>query len=58
MHKNNCYKQIVFLIVDQWYISYFEDEPNSPEYRANALEIYYQVEKRNECFKKIKNTKL
>lgn len=44
-------------IVDQWYISYFGDEPDSPEYRANALETYYRVKKRNErYYKKQKST--
>lgn len=34
-------------IVDQWYISYFGDGPDSPEYRSDALEAYYRVEARN-----------
>ena len=29
--------------VDQWYISYFDDTPDSPEYREDALKTYYQV---------------
>ena len=31
-------------VVDQWYISYFGDTPDSPEFREDALEIYYEVE--------------
>mgnify|MGYP000584528303 FL=1 len=31
-------------VVDQWYISYFGDTPDSPEYREGALKIYYEVE--------------
>ena len=31
-------------VVDQWYISYFGDTPDSPEYREDALKIYYEVE--------------
>ena len=30
-------------IIDQWYISYFGDTPDSPEYRADALKIYYKA---------------
>ncbi len=30
-------------VVDQWYISYFGDTPDSPEYREDALKTYYQV---------------
>ena len=30
-------------IVDEWYISYFGDGPDSPEYRQDALESYYRV---------------
>ena len=30
-------------IVDEWYISYFGDEPDSPEYRQDALESYYRL---------------
>ena len=42
-------------VVDQWYISYFGDTPNSPEYREDALKIYYEVENRNnEFFRKQK----
>ena len=37
-------------VVDQWYISYFGDEPESPEYREDALRCYYEVEKRNNGF--------
>ena len=37
-------------IVDQWYISYFGDGPESPEYREDALRCYYEVEKRNNGF--------
>lgn len=29
-------------VVDQRYISYFGDGPDSPEYREDALKIYYQ----------------
>ena len=29
--------------MDQWYISYFGDTPDSPEYREDALKTYYQV---------------
>ena len=31
-------------IVDQWYISYFGDNPDSPEFREDALKSYYEVE--------------
>ncbi len=37
-------------VVDQWYISYFGDTLDSPEYREDALKIYYDVEKRNNKF--------
>ncbi|WP_370784241.1 hypothetical protein [Faecalibacillus intestinalis] len=30
-------------IIDQWYISYFGDTPDSPEYREDALKTYYTV---------------
>ena len=30
-------------VVDQWYISYFGDTPDSPEYREDALKTYYQA---------------
>lgn len=30
-------------VLDQWYISYFGDGSESPEYREDALKIYYQV---------------
>ena len=30
-------------IVDQWYICYFGDTPDSPEYREDALKIYYKA---------------
>ena len=30
-------------IIDQWYISYFGDTPDSPEYREDALKIYYKA---------------
>ena len=29
--------------LSQWYISYFGDTPDSPEYREDALKTYYQV---------------
>ena len=37
-------------VVDQWYISYFGDGSESPEYREDALKIYYEVENRNNEF--------
>ena len=37
-------------VVDQWYISYFGNGPESPEYREDALRCYYEVEKRNNGF--------
>ena len=37
-------------VVDRWYISYFGDTPDSPEYREDALICYYEVEKRNNGF--------
>lgn len=44
-------------IVDQWYISYLGDTPDSPEYRSDALATYYRVKKRtDEYFKKQKST--
>ena len=30
-------------VVDKWYISYFGDTPDSPEYREDALKTYYQA---------------
>ena len=30
-------------VLDQWYIRYFGDGSESPEYREDALKIYYQV---------------
>lgn len=30
-------------VVDKWYISYFGDTPDSPEYREDVLEIYYKA---------------
>ena len=51
LHKDNYLIQNVFLkVVDQWYISYFGDGPESPEYREDALRCYYEVEKRNNGF--------
>ena len=32
-------------VVDQWYISYFGDGPESPEYRSDALDSYYRITK-------------
>mgnify|MGYP007024606151 CR=1 FL=1 len=44
LHKDNYLIQNVFLkVVDQWYISYFGDTPDSPEYREDALKIYYKA---------------
>ena len=44
-------------IVDQWYISYFGDTPDSPEFHGDALETYYRVKARNEQYiKKQKST--
>ena len=44
-------------VVDQWYISYFGDTLDSPEFREDALECYYRVEKRNnEFFRKQKSS--
>lgn len=37
-------------VVDQCYISYFGDTPDSPKYREDALRCYYEVEKRNNGF--------
>lgn len=31
-------------VIDRWYISYFGDTPDSPEFREDALKIYYEVE--------------
>ena len=41
---------MVLKVVDQWYISYFGNGPESPEYREDALRCYYEVEKRNNGF--------
>ena len=42
-------------IVDQWYISYFGDTPDSPEYREDALKIYYKAKPQvKEYFRKQK----
>ncbi|WP_370805002.1 hypothetical protein [Faecalibacillus intestinalis] len=35
-------------IVDQWYISYFGDTPDSPEYRSDALDSYYRITKQTD----------
>lgn len=37
-------------VVDQWYISYFGDTPDSPEYREDALKAYYDVERMHENY--------
>ena len=43
-------------IVDQWYISYFGDTPDSPEYRSDALDSYYRITKQtNEYIRKQKH---
>mgnify|MGYP006938600899 FL=1 len=40
-------------IIDQWYISYFGDTPESPEYRSDALDSYYRITKQtNEYIRK------
>ena len=36
-------------VVDQWYISYFGDGPESPEYREDALRCYYEPPVINGC---------
>jgi hypothetical protein len=41
--------------VDKWYTSYFGDTPDSPEYRADALDSYYRIKKQTDnYFKKHK----
>lgn len=35
-------------VVDQWYISYFGDTPDSPEYRSDALDSYYRITKQTD----------
>ena len=43
-------------IIDQWYISYFGDTPDSPEYREDALKNFYKVRsKTNEYFRNKKS---
>ena len=42
-------------IIDEWYISYFGDEPDSPEYRQDALESYYRIKKQHNSY--IRNQK-
>lgn len=43
-------------VVDQWYISYFGDGPESPEYRSDALDSYYRITKQtNEYIRKQKS---
>jgi hypothetical protein len=43
-------------IVDQWYISYFGDTPDSPEYMSDALDSYYRITKQtNEYIRKQKH---
>ena len=43
-------------VVDQWYISYFGDTPDSPEYRSDALDSYYRITKQtDEYIRKQKN---
>ena len=45
-------------IVDQWYISFFGDTPDSPEYREDALKNFYKVRsKTNEYFRNKKSAK-
>ena len=42
-------------VVDQWYISYFGDGPENPEYRSDALDSYYRITKQtNEYIRKQK----
>lgn len=42
-------------VVDKWYISYFGDTPDSPKYRADALDSYYRIKKQTDnYFKKHK----
>lgn len=59
LHKDNYLIQNVFLkVVDQWYISYFGDGPESPEYRSDALDSYYRITKQtNEYIRKQKGKK-
>lgn len=56
LHKDKYLIQNVFLkVVDQWYISYFGDGPESPEYRSDALDSYYRITKQtNEYIRKQK----
>lgn len=35
-------------VVDQWYISYFGDTPDSPKYRSDALDSYYRITKQTD----------
>ena len=35
-------------VIDQWYISYFGDGPESPEYRSDALDSYYRITKQTD----------
>lgn len=37
-------------IVDEWYISYFGDDPDSLEYRQDALESYYRIKKQHDAY--------
>ena len=43
-------------VVDHWYIIYFGDTPDSPEYRSDALDSYYRITKQtDEYIRKQKN---
>lgn len=42
-------------VVDQWYISYFGDTPDSPEYRSDALDSYYRITKQTDEYIENKN---
>ena len=37
-------------VVDLWYISYFGDTPDSPEYRSDALDSYYRITKQTDAY--------
>ena len=47
---------MVLKIVNQWYISYFGDTPDSSEYRSDSLDSYYRITKQtNEYIRKQKH---
>ena len=42
-------------VVDQWYISFFGDTPESPQFREDALKNFYQVRAQTNAYLKKQN---